>query len=75
MCLSSIGTVVALRDESGAPVAEVEMKDRTARASTLYVPEVKVGDDVLVHLDFIVEVLDPRHATEARTLVAEVTGR
>jgi hydrogenase assembly chaperone HypC/HupF len=58
MCLTFPGRVVDI-DEDGA---SVELEGRTRRASTLVVPDVAVGDWVLVGAGTILERLDPSRA-------------
>jgi hydrogenase expression/formation protein HypC len=58
MCLTFPGRVVTL-DEDGATV---ELEGRPRRASTLVVPDVEVGDWVLVGAGTILERLDPARA-------------
>ena len=69
MCIAFPGRVVAI-DEAGAVV---ETEGRRRRASTLYLPQVAVGDWVTVAAGTIVERLDPDEAAEVRNLVNTAT--
>lgn len=42
--------------------------------SLLCVPTAQVGDHVMVHAGYAIEVLDPDEAAERRSMVAEVRG-
>ena len=69
MCIAFPGRVVAI-DEAGAVV---ETEGRRRRASTLYLPQVAVGDWVTVAAGTIVERLDPDEAAEVRNLGTTAT--
>lgn len=65
MCISYPGRVSVI-DEAGAIV----MTDgRARRASTLYLPDIAVGDWVIVATGTIVERLDPAEAAEIQRLL------
>ncbi len=55
-------------------MAEVDAGDRTVNACLLYHPAVETGDDVLVHMGFVVDVLDRQTASEARSFRSELSG-
>jgi len=75
MCLGSLGRVVKMWDEGGVPMAEVSSADRVINACLLYHPGVVEGDDVLVHMGFVVDVLDSQAAAQARELRSGLAGR
>jgi hydrogenase expression/formation protein HypC len=67
MCLAMPSRVVAI-----APgVATVDMDGRLRRASLLLVPDVRVGDWVLVAAGTVLDVIDARRAAEIQTLLRE----
>lgn len=66
MCISFPGRVSAV-DEAGAVVVT---EGRARRASTLYLPDIAVGDWVTVAAGTIVERLDPAEAAEIEHLLA-----
>jgi hydrogenase assembly chaperone HypC/HupF len=70
MCIAFPGLVVDI-DADGA-VIEIEGRGRR-RASTLYLPEVAVGDWVTVAAGTIVDRLDPAEAERIRHLVGVAT--
>lgn len=67
MCIGFPGTVVSV-DEAGATV---EQDGRLRRASTLIVPDVAVGDQVVVAAGSIIERLDPIEAEGIRRTLLE----
>jgi hydrogenase assembly chaperone HypC/HupF len=74
MCIAFPGLVVAV-DSFGAVV---ETEGRRRRASTLFLPDIGVGDWVTVAAGTIVERLEPEHAAEIqaalRTAIALEMG-
>ena len=68
MCLGLIGVVTRTFDEDGVPMADVDTGDGDRSVCLLYCPEAAVGDDVLMHMGFVMEVLDPARAAESREL-------
>ena len=72
MCLGSLGKVVRVWDEGGMPMAEVDASGHSLPACLLYHPDVTVGDDVLIHMGFVVDVMDGQTAADARSLRAGV---
>lgn len=74
MCLGVIGRVDRVFDEGGMPMAEVATGDAIQRACLLYCPETTAGDDVLVHMGFVMEVLDAERAADARAFREELAA-
>ena len=68
MCLGKLGTVTEVWDEKGVPLSFVAVDGRTERACLLGFPDARVGSDVLVHMGFVVDVLAPAVAEDARRL-------
>jgi hydrogenase assembly chaperone HypC/HupF len=68
MCLGLIGVVNRTFDEDGVPMAEVDSGDGPRSVCLLYCPDAAVGDDVLTHMGFVMEVLDPQRAADSREL-------
>lgn len=64
MCLGAIGVIEATWSESGVPMGRVGGRP----ACLLYTPDAGIGDTVLVHLGYVVEVLDPDRAADAVAL-------
>ncbi len=68
MCLGLIGVVTRTFEESDVPMADVDTGDGPRSACLLYCPDATVGDDVLMHMGFVMEVLDPQRAADSREL-------
>ena len=71
MCLGFPGRVVEL-DANGAVV---ETDGRNRRATTLYLPDVAVGDWVIVAAGTIVDRLEPDRASEIQDLLRTAMDR
>jgi len=70
MCIASPGRVLAV-DESGATV---ELDGRVRRASTLLLPDVVAGDQVLVAAGTVIRRLDTAEAADLIALLALARG-
>ena len=68
MCLGLIGVVTRTFEEDGVPMADVDTGDGDRSVCLLYCPDAVVGDDVLMHMGFVMEVLDPERAADSREL-------
>lgn len=65
MCLGELGQVTALGDDA---TATIDVRGAARTVSVLLHPEVTVGDHVLVHTGYVVQVMDEREAAEASEL-------
>ncbi len=68
MCLGRIGSVTERWDAGGVPMANVAMDGSSDTVCLMYCPEAASGDDVLVHMGFVVEVLGAERAADAKAL-------
>ena len=66
MCLGTVGAIEELWSEGGLPMGRVAGRP----VCLAYTPEAAVGDAVLIHLGFALEVLDPDRAAAAQDLRA-----
>ncbi len=74
MCLGEIGVVTKVWDEDGVPLALVEVRSTTVTVCLLATPDAAEGASVLVHMGFVLEVLDRERAEEATRLRGGVTS-
>ena len=70
MCLAVPAKVVAIEDQ----LASVEVQGVRRAASLMLLPEAKVGDFVLVHAGFAMQIVDPAEMARIEALRAEMTG-
>ena len=71
MCLA----VPALIKSIDGYLAEVEIGGVTRQASLQLTPEARVGDYVLLHTGYAINVIDPVEAEETLKLLAEMAGQ
>jgi hydrogenase expression/formation protein HypC len=66
MCLGVPGKVIKILDESpaGMPMGKVDFAGIIKDVCLAYVPEVQVGDYVIVHVGFALNKIDEKEAEE-----------
>lgn len=69
MCVAYPGLVLEVVDST----ALVETEGRRRRASLILVPEVAVGDWVVVSAGTVLHIVDPDEAQEIRTMLDAIT--
>jgi hydrogenase expression/formation protein HypC len=74
MCLAVPGKVLAVREEHGTRMADVDFGGVTKTICLAYVPDVEVGDYTIVHAGFAISRLDEIAAAESLQLFAELDG-
>ena len=70
MCLAIPGKIIAL--DLGKQTATVDYGGGTKRKANVSLVQVKVGDYILVHAGFAIQVLDQREAQETLALFREM---
>jgi len=68
MCLAIPALITSIEDKE----ADVEIGGITRRISLWLTPEAKVGDYVLVHTGYAINVLDQQEAEETLTLLRQI---
>jgi hydrogenase maturation factor len=58
VCLGTVGVVTAVRDEDGLPTALIDTAQGTVTASLLTCQEAGIGQTVLVHCGYVLQILD-----------------
>jgi hydrogenase expression/formation protein HypC len=69
MCLGIPGRVVEIRDDGALRMALVDFGGVRKEACLAYVPEVKVGDYVIIHVGFAISQLDEEEALRTLELL------
>jgi hydrogenase expression/formation protein HypC len=72
MCLAMPGRVVALHGEHGELVAVVDFDGTTRDVVASFVPDVQVGEYVVVHAGVALQRLDEAAAAETLAMFAEI---
>ena len=70
MCLAVPAKVVEINDQ----LASVELNGVRRAASLMLLPEAKLGDYVLVHAGFAMQIVEEKDAEETYALLAEMKG-
>ena len=70
MCLAVPAKVIEIRDAMG----KVELSGVTRDVSLMLLPEAKVGDYVLVHAGFAMQIVEEDSVRETNALLAEMNG-
>ncbi|MCP4303966.1 MAG: HypC/HybG/HupF family hydrogenase formation chaperone [bacterium] len=73
MCLGLIVCLEEIWDSGGMPMGRGERADDDA-VCLAYVPHLRIGDHVLVHLGFALAVLEPEAAAEAVAMREQLSG-
>ena len=58
MCLGIPGRVVEIRDDAGLPMGKVDFGGVRKDACLAYIPEVQLGDYVIIHVGFAISRVD-----------------
>jgi hydrogenase expression/formation protein HypC len=64
MCLAVPGRVVALTEQDGTTMAEVDFGGVRKEVCLAYIPDVQVDEYVIVHVGFAIQRLDEQSAQE-----------
>lgn len=62
MCLALPGKILAITEESGLRMGEIDFSGVKKSACLAYTPEAKVGDYVIVHVGFAISIMDEKQA-------------
>jgi hydrogenase assembly chaperone HypC/HupF len=72
MCLAVPGKVVEITGEGELRMGKVDFAGVQRQACLAYVPEVELGDYVLVHVGFAISRIDEQAAQETLAALAEI---
>jgi hydrogenase expression/formation protein HypC len=70
MCLGIPGKVTEIRDEAGLAMGKVDFGGVRKDACLAYLPEVEVGDYVIVHVGFAISRVDEEEALKTLEVLA-----
>lgn len=72
MCLAIPGKIVELHENDGIRMSKVDFGGVTREACLEYLPEVELGDYVLVHVGFAISKVDPAEAARTFQILEEM---
>jgi len=68
MCLAIPGTIVSIKDD----FADVDYGGVRKSASLRLFPNAAVGDHVLIHAGFVIQILSPDEGSELEKIIEEI---
>jgi hydrogenase expression/formation protein HypC len=74
MCLAVPGKVVEISGEGELRMGKVDFSGVQRQACLAYVPEVALGDYVLVHVGFAISRIDEQQARETLAALSEIAA-
>jgi hydrogenase expression/formation protein HypC len=74
MCLGVPGKVIELYEAGGLKMAKVDFGGITREACLEYIPEVNLGQYVVIHVGFAISLLNEEEAMESLALLNEITN-
>jgi hydrogenase expression/formation protein HypC len=74
MCLAVPGKVVEITGEGELRMGKVDFSGVQRQACLAYVPEVALGDYVLVHVGFAISRIDEQQAQETLAALSEIAA-
>lgn len=72
MCLAIPGKIISIEENSNPKMAKVSFGGAIKNICIEWVPEAKVGDYVLVHVGFALNVIDEKEAEETLKLIRDI---
>ncbi len=72
MCLGIPGKVTEIRDEAGLAMGKVDFGGVRKDACLAYLPEVQVGDYVIIHVGFAISRVDEEEALKTLEILGEM---
>jgi len=70
MCLGIPGRVIEIRDDAGLPMGKVDFGGVRKEACLAYLPEVQLGDYVIIHVGFAISRVDEDEALKTLEILA-----
>ena len=74
MCLGIPGKVIEIRDDSGLPMGKVDFGGVRKDACLAYIPEIELGDYVIVHVGFAISKVDEEEALRTLEMLSAMGG-
>ena len=72
MCLGIPGKIIEIDRSQALPMGKVDFGGVVKEVCLAYVPEVEIGDYVIIHVGFAISQLDEQEAHETLKLLAEM---
>lgn len=72
MCLAIPGKILEINEKNGLSMGRIDYAGTVNEACLAYVPDAKVGDFVIVHAGFALNIIDEEEADKRLTLWREM---
>lgn len=72
MCLAVPGKIIEIYESNGLNMGKIDFGGVTREACLAYVPEAKTGDYAIVHVGFVLNLVDETEALETLRLFEEL---
>lgn len=72
MCLAIPGKLISIEENSNPRIGKVSFGGILKDICLEWVPEVKVGDYVIVHVGFALSIVDEKEAEETLKMIEEI---
>ena len=72
MCLAIPGKVIEITEENGIPMGRIDYAGTINTACLAYVPEVEIGQYVIVHAGFALSIVDEEEAKKTLELFGDM---
>lgn len=72
MCLGVPGKIVEIKELAGFRSAVVDVAGTTREVSLMMLPDAKVGDFILIHAGYAMQVIDEAEAADTLRLLEQV---
>ncbi len=74
MCLAIPGKILEIRTDNGLPMAVIDYAGARNQACLAYTPEAVVGDYVIVHAGFALQILNEEEARASLTELSRLSA-
>lgn len=72
MCLAVPGKIVEIYEKDGLLMSRIDFGGVTREACLAYTPEAKVGDYAIIHVGFVLNLVDEAEAQETLAMLKEI---
>jgi hydrogenase expression/formation protein HypC len=72
MCLAVLGKITEIYETNGLQMGKIDFGGVVREACLAYVPEAEVGDYALIHVGFVLNLLNENEAQETLKLLSEI---
>ncbi len=74
MCLGVPGKIIEIYEANGLAMGKIDFGGVLREACLAYVPDAKIGDFVLVHVGFALNIISEQEAYETLKLLNEIAS-